>query len=282
MSVVNLDGLTNRFEVIGVGEPVLMLAPGGFNATIESWSQLGIYKKLNLLSSLPVRYRCIAFDRRECGESGGRIERVTWSHYATQAVALLDHLGVEKAHIIGGCMGCSVAATLATMYPDRVASIVLWWPVGGARYRISSHRRFAEHLEFVEKNGLSAVVDLVAQEGKPFGADPRGGPWAAVLKSDKAFAEAYTEIDVDRYRLVLTGMARLLFDRDTSPGAEPEDLMCLAVPTLIVPGNDASHAPSAARYMHECLVGSEYWDVPVAEQEGGAAKISGFLGGHRI
>lgn len=282
MSVVNLDGLTTRFEVIGVGEPVLMLAPGGFNATIESWSQLGIYKKLNLLSSLPDRYRCIAFDRRECGESGGRIERVTWSHYATQAVALLDHLGVEKAHIIGGCMGCSVAAALATMHPSRVASMVLWWPVGGARYRISSHRRFAEHLEFVRKNGLSAVVDLVAQEGKPFGADPRGGPWAAVLKSDKTFAKAYTEIEVDRYSLVLTGMARLLFDRDTSPGAESEDLMGLAVPALIVPGNDASHATSVARYLHECLVGSDYWDVPVADQEDGAARIAGFLGGHTI
>jgi pimeloyl-ACP methyl ester carboxylesterase len=282
MSVVKLDGLTTRFEVFGVGEPVLMLAPGGFNATIESWLQLGIYKKLNLLSSLPERYHCIAFDRRECGESGGRIERVTWLHYATQAVALLDHLGVEKAHIIGGCMGCSVAAALATMFPDRVASLVLWWPVGGARYRISSQRRFAEHIEFVQKNGLSAVVDLVAQEGKPFGADPRGGPWAAVLKSDEAFAKGYTEIEVDRYSLVLTGMARLLFDRDTSPGAEPEDLLGLAVPTLIVPGNDASHATSAARYMHECLAGSEYWDVPIAEQEDGAAKIAAFLSGHAI
>jgi hypothetical protein len=61
-------------------------------------------------------------------------------------------------------------------------------------------------------------------------------------------------------------MGRLLFDRDTVCGAEPEDLMALDTPALIVPGQDASHAPSAARYLQECLSRSEYWDVPVAGQ----------------
>ena len=61
-------------------------------------------------------------------------------------------------------------------------------------------------------------------------------------------------------------MGRTLFDRDSAPGAEPEDLMCLDIPALIVPGRDAAHATSAARYLEECLPRSDYWDVPVAEQ----------------
>ncbi len=61
-------------------------------------------------------------------------------------------------------------------------------------------------------------------------------------------------------------MARSLFDRDTAPGAEPEDLLRLDIPALIVPGRDAAHATSAARYLEECLPRSQYWDVPVAEQ----------------
>ena len=61
-------------------------------------------------------------------------------------------------------------------------------------------------------------------------------------------------------------MARTLFDRDTAPGAEPEDLMRLDMPALIVPGRDAAHATSAARYLEECLPQSQYWDVPVAAQ----------------
>ncbi len=61
-------------------------------------------------------------------------------------------------------------------------------------------------------------------------------------------------------------MARTLFDRDTAPGAEPEDLLRLDIPALVVPGRDAAHATSAARYLEECLPRAEYWDVPVAGQ----------------
>jgi hypothetical protein len=61
-------------------------------------------------------------------------------------------------------------------------------------------------------------------------------------------------------------MVRTLFDRDTVPGAEPEDLMRLDLPALIVPGQDASHATSAARYLQECLPRAEYWDAPVPDQ----------------
>jgi hypothetical protein len=74
-------------------------------------------------------------------------------------------------------------------------------------------------------------------------------------------------------------MARSLFDRDTAPGDEPEDLLRLDIPALIIPGNDAAHATSAARYLEECLPKSEYWDVPVAEQteETAPARILEFL-----
>ena len=74
-------------------------------------------------------------------------------------------------------------------------------------------------------------------------------------------------------------MARTLFDRDTAPGAEPEDLLRVDIPALIVPGRDAAHATSAARYLEECLPKSEYWDVPVAAQteEPTVARIMEFL-----
>jgi pimeloyl-ACP methyl ester carboxylesterase len=162
-----------------------------------------------------------------------------------------------------------------------VLSMILFWPVGGARYRIGSHQRFAEHLAFVQHNGLAAVVEVVAKDGKSFGADPRGGPWAAVIKRDRAFADAYAKLDVDAYKLTVAGMGRTLFDRDTAPGAEPEDLLRLDIPVLVVPGRDASHATSAARYLEECLPRSEYWDVPVAGQteETTPARVMEFLNG---
>lgn len=279
MATAIIDGITTRYEVVGSGPPLLMYAPGGFNAVLEAWRTLGIYAKLKLLEHLPKKYSCITFDRRECGQSGGRLERVTWGHYAAQGRGLLDHLKIERAHIMGGCMGVSCAIAFGVAYPQRALSLVLYWPIGGARHRINSHQRFAEHLAFVQQNGLEAVVALVTTDGKPFGADPRGGPWASVISHDRAFAKSFAEQDVERYKLLVSGMARALFDRDTAPGAEPEDLMRLDVPALIVPGQDASHATSAARYLGECLPRAEYWDVPVAEQTEApvAAKVMEFL-----
>jgi len=278
MPTAPIDGIATRYEVIGSGPPLLMYAPGGFDATVEKWSTQGIYAKVKLLDRLPSVFTCIAFDRRECGQSGGRVERIGWGHYSAQGKALLDHLGIERAHVMGGCMGVSCALAFGVRHPEATLSLVLWWPVGGAKYRLASHQRFAEHLAFVQHEGLDAVV-AVANERKSFGADPRGGPWASVIRHDRAFADSYARQDVDKYKLIVAGMSRSLVDRDTAPGAEPEDLLRLDIPALIVPGQDASHATSAARYLQECLPRSEYWDVPVAEQSeaNAPARVLDFL-----
>jgi pimeloyl-ACP methyl ester carboxylesterase len=265
VTTVVIDGIATRYEVIGKGPPLLMYAPGGFDATIEKWSTQGVYARVQPLKHLSEHFTCIAFDRRETGQSGGRIERVTWNHYVAQGRGLLHHLGFEKAHLIGGCMGCCPVTAFAVAHPEAVLSMILFWPVGGVRYRLTSQQRFAAHLAFVDQNGLAAVVE-VAQAGKSFGADPRGGPWAAVIRHDSAFAARFTGQNVEHYKLIVSGMGRTLVDRDTAPGAEPEDLLRLDVATLIVPGADASHATSAARYLQECIPGAQYWDVPPSAQ----------------
>ena len=160
-----------------------MFSPGGFDATVEKWSTLGVYARVKLLEHLPKKFMCIAYDRRETGQSGGRVERISWQDFVAQGKGLLEHLQIERAHLIGGCMGCSVAIAFAVAHPQSVMSMILWWPVGGAKYRIKGQQRFAEHLAFVQQQGLQAVVDLVAKDGKAFGADPRGGPWASVIRA---------------------------------------------------------------------------------------------------
>ena len=268
MPFATLDGIETRYDVVGSGPPLLMFSPGGFDATLEKWATLGVYARIKPMDHLTAKYSCIVFDRRECGQSGGRVERVTWTDYVNQALDLLDHLEIERAHLMGGCMGCSPVAAFGVAHPERVLSMVLYWPVGGARYRIKGQQRFAEHLAFVQQQGLAAVVELVRKEGKAFGADPRGGPWASVIKRDPEFAAALRSLDVEAYKLIVAGMARNLLDRDTAPGAEPEDLLRCAIPTLVVPGHDESHATSAARYFEECLPQAQYWDaLPEAQTE---------------
>jgi len=274
-----LDGILTRYNVTGSGPPLLMFSPGGFSATQDNWLTHGIYRRTGMLPQLQDRYTCITFDRRESGRSGGRVERVTWRHYAEQGRALLDHLGIARAALMGGCVGCSVAAVFAVNHPTRTAGVVLYSPAGGARYRLTQHARFAAHAAFTDSHGLAEVVALAQRSAAGFSDDPRVGPWATVLRTDTGFADDFVRQDPARYQVILGGLVRTMFDRDSVPGPEPEDLLVCDVPALIVPGQDASHSPSAANFLHECLPVSELWDVPVAEQttQTAPARVATFL-----
>lgn len=274
-----VDGIATCYEVAGSGPPLLMFSPGGFNATLDNWEAHGLYQRTHMLARLRERFTCITFDKRESGRSGGRVERVRWSDYVQQGIALIDHLGYQRVHIMGACVGCSVATVFAAMHRDRVAAMVLYSPAGGPKYRRKQHARFAAHLSYVAEQGLAGVLALAGSTEAGFSDDGRVGPWVSVLRGDSEFAASYVKLDVGRYETIVAGMSRLLFDRDTVPGAEPEDLMALDVPALIVPGQDTSHAPSAARYLQECLPAAQYWDMPVAQQttETAPARVIEFL-----
>ena len=282
MPTALIDGIHTRYEVLGQGEPLLMFSPGGFDATLEKWSTLGVYGKTKMMAALTAHFQCIVFDRRETGLSGGRVQRITWADYVAQGKGLLDHLGIAKAHLMGGCMGCAPVVAFAAMFPEATRSMLLYWPVGGAKYRINGQQRFAQHLAFVQQEGLGAVLALAQASNKSFSEDPRAGPWVSVLRSDAAFAASFAAMDPEHYKLAVVATQRALLDRDTAPGAEPEELLRLNVPALIVPGKDNSHATSAARYLEECLSGSEYWDIAPADQleSNVPARLLQFLASH--
>lgn len=266
MPATIIDGIRTQYEVHGDGPPILMYSPGGFDASLDKWTTLGVYARIKLLDHLSKKYQCIVFDRRETGQSGGRVERITWGDYVEQGKGLLQHLGFNAAHLLGGCMGVCPVLAYAVKYPESVLSMILYWPVGGARFRVRGHGRFAQHLGLVEQEGLAGVVKLAQETEVGFGKDPRIGPWAPVIRGDSDFAKAYASLDVDEYKRIVVDMSRALIDRDTAPGAEPEDLFELDIPALIVPGKDVAHATSAARYLEECLPNAEYWDIGPDQQ----------------
>ena len=166
---------------------------------------------------------------------------------------------------MGGCMGCSTATAFAVAYPEATLGLVLHWPVGGVRWRRNGLDRFQAHVDFVRERGLTAVVDL-ARRGGSFWAEPKAGPWASTICADEDFADSFAGQSLDRYLAMVALMGQALFDRDTATGPDPVELMALRTPSVIIPGADASHATSAARYLQECLEGSVYHDVPLKGQ----------------
>jgi pimeloyl-ACP methyl ester carboxylesterase len=265
MPTATIDGLEVNYMTRGSGPALLMLAPGGFDATMEKWTTAGVWKGMQPLDALAKDFQVIAYDRRESGNSGGRVERLSWALFAEQGRKLLEHLGIDSAFVLGGCMGCSVATAFAALYPDVTQALILHWPVGGYRWKMNASDRFARHLRFARDNGLSGVVKR-AHEGKSFWQDPEAGPWASVIVRDPAFAEAFRSQDPERYVGIVAASLRNLFDRETPPGAEPEELLAMKAPALIIPGDDPAHATSGAQYLREMLPASEYWPVMPPEQ----------------
>src|ERR1051325_2922563 len=106
MTMVN--GVELFYETIGNGPPLLMLHGNGLDHTyLRPWHD-----------ALADRARVIYYDQRRSGRS----ERKGPSDHATHhadALALLDHLGVERATVYGHSYGSWLALGLAAAYPDR-------------------------------------------------------------------------------------------------------------------------------------------------------------------
>ena len=252
MPIETIDGLRVNYEVVGSGPPLLMFAPGGFDATIEKWSTAGVWKTLRPLETLTRDFTMVAYDRRESGVSGGRVEALSWKLIARQGQQLLDHLRVDMAFILGGCMGCSVAAAFVAQFPERCRGAILHWPVGGYRWRVMGRERFDAHIEFVRQQGLEGAVNLARSAGS-FWADPKAGPWASVIAKDSGFAEAYVRQPVGRYLGIVAASRDALFPDNQPTGVAPEELIGITIPTLIMGGNDEVHTRSAAWTLHELI-----------------------------
>lgn len=265
MPTAMVDGIETFYEIHGSGTPILMCAPGGFDATIEKWRTASAWTGMDAVQALAAEHRVILYDRRECGRSGGRMERLSWASFTSHGKALLDHLNIASAWIMGGCMGCSVALAFGVHYPAATRGLLLHWPVGGFRWKVNGRERFLRHYHFVKTNGLKAVIAR-AQGGKSFWMDPEAGPWATIISRDKALAERFAAQDFDRYLAMILTSGRSLFDRDTAPGAEPEEVIGIKAPALIIPGDDPSHATSGAHYLRELLPRAEFWPVMPPEQ----------------
>jgi len=115
------------FEEHGRGFPLLLIAPGAMNSTVEMWAGATI----NPLAVYTDDFQLIAMDQRNSGRSSGPLEvKDPWGAYARDQFGLLDHLGIDRFHVMGSCIGGSFALKLIKEAPERVAAAVLEQPVG--------------------------------------------------------------------------------------------------------------------------------------------------------
>lgn len=115
------DGLTLNYAIAGDGPPVLCIH--GFASSGQvNWVDVGWVETL-----VEAGYQAITLDNRGHGESDKPHdpERYHPQDMAQDGVALLDHLGIKKAAVLGYSMGARIAAFMAFAHAERVSCIIL-------------------------------------------------------------------------------------------------------------------------------------------------------------
>jgi pimeloyl-ACP methyl ester carboxylesterase len=121
--------LTLHYEEAGEGFPILLFAPGGMRSAIGFWGR----SPWNPIDALSPHFRVIAMDQRNAGRSRGPISADDgWHTYTADHLALLDHLGIDRCHLLGGCIGGPYCLGVMQAAPDRVAAAVLQQPIGSS------------------------------------------------------------------------------------------------------------------------------------------------------
>lgn len=127
MAYFEQDGTKLYYEITGEGFPVLLFAPGGMRSALGFWDS----SPFNPIEVLSPHFQVIAMDQRNAGQSSAPISSTDdWQTYTNDHIALLDHLGIERCHIMGGCIGGSYCFGLLAAQPERVASAVIQQTIG--------------------------------------------------------------------------------------------------------------------------------------------------------
>jgi pimeloyl-ACP methyl ester carboxylesterase len=115
MPTLDVDGRTIAYDDTGSGDPIVWLQ--GTGESRQGW--------IAQTTEFSERYRCVAPDHRDVGESSYVEEAYTPRDLARDAAAVMDALGTGPAHVVGFSLGGAAAQELAIDRPDLVRSLVL-------------------------------------------------------------------------------------------------------------------------------------------------------------
>lgn len=116
-----------HYDEAGSGFPILLIAPGGMKSAAEKWATT----PWNPIDQLAQYYRVIAMDQRNAGRSVGPISGDDgWHTYTEDQLALMEHLGIDRFHVVGMCIGGAYGFGLTQAAPDRIASVTMFQPIG--------------------------------------------------------------------------------------------------------------------------------------------------------
>jgi pimeloyl-ACP methyl ester carboxylesterase len=218
MKRAQVNGVELEYEVAGSGEPVLLISSVLADGFLPLLSQ----------PALADRYQLIRYHKRGWVGSTRTPPPVSVANHAADAAALLEHLGVPRAHIAGHSTGAVVAAQLALDRPEAVHTLILLEPF------------------MLSVPSGEAVLQQAGPAFEAYGSGDHEGAWAMFLSAASGLDWATCRTVIEKR--VPGAVAQAVKDADTLFGVElpaisewefaPEQAAAIRCPVLSVLGTD--------------------------------------------
>ena len=232
-----------HYESTGAGAPVLLVMGLGMNAT-------GWWRTIPILADAGLQV--VAFDNRGVGRSDRAPGPYSTSVMADDAVAVLDAVGVERAHIYGISLGGMIAQEIALRHPDRVDRLVLGATTPGGAGAIAPDART---LEFLQRRAQMPAEEAV-WASVPYNYAPRTRAERGDLIAQDIRQRLRFPIEPEPYAAQLAAG----LGHDTNGR-----LSGILAPTLVVHGkHDVLVSPANATVLAELIPGAQLIELPGA------------------
>lgn len=147
------DGVRLHYESVGRRSAPAVLFIQGLGFDKHGWDLQRLV--------LSLRYRVIALDNRGAGLSGKPFDSYSLEQMADDAIAVLDHAGVDSAHVVGASMGGAISQLLALNHPHRVRSLTL--VCTACRHHPWRRELLKEWAAIATERGVKAMTDEAAR-----------------------------------------------------------------------------------------------------------------------
>jgi len=244
MPYATVRGAQINYEVVGSSGPWMALSPGG-------------RRGMDSVASLARRmaghgWRVLIHDRRNTGASdlvleGDESEYEIW---ADDLHELLRQQGGLPAVVGGSSSGCRTSILFALRHPQAVRALLLWRVTGGtfAAKRLAENY-YGQYVTAARQGGMEAVC--------------RTEHFAERIAARPANRDMLMKMDPQRFVASFERWSTYFLAGADLPviGASAKDLGAIAVPTLVVPGNDRTHDIATGRNAQKLIPGSELYDL---------------------
>lgn len=237
---IQANGIRVNYELSGQDDAPMVVMSHSLGSSLAMWNPQ--------LAALEAKYRVLRYDTRGHGGTEVTAGAYNLNQLGDDVIALMDALGIDKAHWIGLSMGGMIGQDVALRYPDRFLSFSLCDTM--AMVPEAGQAAWKERITIARDQGIEALVDSTMER------------W---------FTAPYREQNTAGFKLIRDEFLATAVDgfcgcAEAIRGLNYlERLGEIKQPTLIVVGEEDMGTPVAAsEAIHERIAGSKLVIIPAA------------------